>query len=218
MEVKDWITLVFAGLALIVSVISAYYANFNLTDDIRVAFTLSPYVILDDKGGLGISGEQQVTFIDSGNRDVAVIGMTLVLYKLREAPSSNSQCDEMSNIQVASLVYDFEPFILKPGEILVKTFGKTLFPEIWKDDEADKHLKDFALGGSIFGKGDTVFTCLRLSVTTPGMITDHAQIPKHYIKINDVPHKGADAPSVSLVSGSNKPYLVIHRTSTPFSE
>ncbi len=219
MNLNDWVTVILSGLALVVSVVSAYYSNFRLNDDFRVALPMPPFAVIDNKGSLGVSGAQQVTFIDSGNRDVAVTGISLVLYKLRAPPPPpiESQCNEMDKNQVPNLalVYDVEPFILEPGEILVKKFDRTLFPEIWKNSEADPSLKVYVLGGSIFGKGDIVFTCLRLSVTTPDSVIDQVQIPKHYAKIDSVPYDGSGA---SLVSSSNKPYLVIHTTSTPFND
>jgi hypothetical protein len=91
MNPKDWITLVLSGLALIVSVISAYYSNFRLTDDVRVALPMPPFVTIDSKGSLGVSGEQQVTFIDSGNRDVAVTGISLGALQIARASASSDR-------------------------------------------------------------------------------------------------------------------------------
>ena len=176
---------------------------------------MAPVVVVDDKDKLGVSGQQQITFVNSGNRDAAVTGITLVLLKLTAAPSANSQCNEGS--EVANLVYELVPFIIAPGEISVKTFDRTLFPELWKTDNANSNLKSFVLGDSIFRKGDIAFACLRLSVTTPDQVTDHALVPKHYITINDIPHNGPAASVVSFVYDSNKPYHVVRTTRTVFS-
>lgn len=215
MEAKDWITGTLAFLALVLSAATAYYTTIRQADDLRVVSSLEPVVIVDDKGKLGVSGQQGITFINSGNRDAAVTGVTLVVFKLMGPPSTNSQCNE--GRQVASLIYEVEPFIISPGEIVVKKFDRTLFPQLWMTDNIDSNLKHFVLGDSLFGKGEVVFTCLRLTVTTPDMITDHALVPKHYIAITDIPHTNPGASSVSFISDSNKPYLVVQTTHTVFT-
>jgi len=215
MQAKDWITGILAFLALVVSAATAYYTTIRQADDLRVVSSLEPVVIIDDRGKLGVSGQQEITFINSGNRDAAVTGVTLVVFKLMGPPSANSQCNEGK--QVASLVYEVEPFIIVPGGIMVKKFDRTLFPQLWMTDNIDSNLKHFVLGDSLFGKGEVVFTCLRLTVTTPDIMTDHALVPKHYIAIADIPHAGPSASSVSLISDSNKPYLVVHTTHTVFT-
>jgi hypothetical protein len=196
MTIKDYITLTISCLAFLVAAGTAYF-NVRQTDDVRIVTSPEPFVVIDDQGMLGVSGQQQITFINSGNREVAVTGITLVLFKLRAPPPVNSQCNEAADLQVANLVYDFEPIIARPGDIMIKTFDRTLFPKIWVTDTDDSQLKNFVLSPSIFGKGDIVFTCLRLSVTTPDMVTDHAFVPKHYIMIKDLPHEGSIATSVS---------------------
>jgi hypothetical protein len=215
MKAKDWITGILAFLALVVSAATAYFTTIRQADDLRVISSLEPVVILDDKARLGVSGQQQITFINSGNRDAAVTGVTLVVFKLMGSPSANSQCNE--GREVANLAYQVDAFITRPGEILVKKFDRTLFPELWMTDNVDSNLKKFVLGDSIFGKDDVVFTCLRLTVTTPDMVTDHALVPKHYIKIDGIPHNGPSASHVSFVSDSNKPYLVVQTTHTVFT-
>jgi hypothetical protein len=216
MDAKDWVTGILALLALVVSAATAYYTALRQADDLRVVSSLEPVVIIDDKGKLGISGRQEITFINSGNRDIAVTGATLVIFKLAGPPSANSQCNE--GTQVASLVYEVEPSILlKAGEIVVKKFDATLFPQLWVTDSHDSNLKYFVLGHSLFGKGEVAFTCLRLTVTTPEMMNDHALVPKHYIAITDIPHTGPSASSVSFISDSNKPYPVVQTTHTVFT-
>jgi len=209
----QYITLIISCLAFLVSAGTAYFNIIRQTDDVRLVTPQAPFVVIDDQGMLGVSGQQQITFINSGNRDVAVTGITLVLFKLRAPPPVNSQCNDAADLQVANLVYNFEPFIATPGHIVIKTFDRTLYPKIWETDTADSHLKNFVLG-PIFGKGDIVFTCLRVSVTTPDMVTDHAFVPQHYVMIKDLPHEGAVA---SSVTDSNKPYSVVRVMGTVLS-
>jgi hypothetical protein len=172
------------------------------------------------KGNLALNGAQDLTFINSGNRDIAVTGVSLVLYKLKSPPTVNAKCDEVSNVQVPTLnmVYDFQSFVLEPGDISVHKFKQTLFPQFWKDDSVDNNIKDFILGKSIFGKGDVILSCLRLSVTTPGIVTDHAMIPKHYVAVTNIPHNGPASSAVNFLSDSSKPYTVIHSTTTSLGD
>jgi hypothetical protein len=39
-----------SALALIISAATAYFTNFRISDDIRVAFSSSPFVTIDEKG------------------------------------------------------------------------------------------------------------------------------------------------------------------------
>ena len=176
---------------------------------------MEPIIIIDEKGKLGVSGQQELTFINSGNRDAAITGITLVIFKLTGPPSANTHCNEGK--QIANLIYQVEPFIAKPGEIVVKTFDKTLFPQLWMTDNNDSNLKHFLLGEALFGKGDVAFTCLRLTVTTPDLVTDQASVPKYYVAITEIPRVGPSASTVSFLSDSNKPYPIVQTTHTVFT-
>ena len=216
-NMKDWVSVTLSCLALGVSAGAAYFNIIRQTDDIRIATLPSPFVVLDDQGKIGVSGQQQITFINSGNRDAAITDLSLVLVRLKDAPPDDTQCDEAKGSAVASLLYDFEPFITRPGDIVVKTFTRTLYPDLWKTSSTDNNLKFFDLGSSMFGAKEIVFTCLRLSVTTPDKFIADVLVPKHYIPIEDVRHDGSVASSVKSVFDSNKPYRIVQKTTTLFS-
>jgi hypothetical protein len=204
-SMKDWISPILSCLALIVSAITAYFSILQQTDDVRIVTSSQPIVVFDDKGTLGLAGRRQITFINSGNRDAAVTDITLAIMRLRTSPVANSQCSELRNFQVANLVYDFEPFVVTPGEITIKTFDQTSFPQ-WKTDKVDSSRK-FLSGPSNVAKGDAVVTCLRISMTTPDMVVNDVYAPKHYVIIKDFP--SADPSPNSLLSDPNKPYPIV---------
>jgi hypothetical protein len=216
MGIKDFLSLFLAALALVISAGTGYFNIIRQSDDVRVVAQASPHIEIDNSGTLEVSGQQVVTFINLGNRDFAVTGLTMVFYKLSSPPQTDNNCDTGSNSGgVLSLVYDFEPFILKPADIIVRSFESTRFPGLWVADPKASHLKKFAYQ-SVFSKGDWVFTCLRFSITTPGVVIDHAYAPVHYIEIKDLPHTGISATQVSSFPNSNKPYPLYVLTGFPF--
>ena len=210
---KDWISTILSCLALGVSGFTAYFNILQQTDDVRIVSSSQPIVVFDDKGTLGLAGQQQITFINSGNRDVAVTDVTLAVMRLNTPPVTNSQCSELRNFQVANLVYDFEPFIVTPGQIIIKKFDQTSFPQ-WKTDKVDGSRK-FLISPSNVVRGDAVVTCLRISMTTPDMVVNDVYEPKHYVVVEDFPN--ADPSPNSLLSDPNKPYPIVLQTNNRLS-
>lgn len=216
---KDWISTTIALVALLISGATAYFSILQPTDDVRIVASSQPIVVFDDKRTLGLAGPQQITFINSGNRDVAVTDITLTVMRLDAKPVTNSQCSQLRNYQVANLVYDFEPFIVTPGKIAIKKFDATKFDQTnlpqWKTDKVDSSRK-YLVSPSNIDKGDVVVTCLRISMTTPDTIVSDVYAPKHYVTIDDFPSENPSP--TSLLLNVNKPYPIVFQKQSRLSE
>jgi hypothetical protein len=209
MNLKDLVTLTLAFLAFAVSAGTAYFNIVRKSVDVRVVTNSSPVVVLDDKGHLGVWGEPQIQFINSGNRDIAVTSVVAVFFKSSTAPTSSSDCISVANASPVSFLlnYEFKPFVVTPGDIVIKTFDSVSFADLWKSDSTDSHLIKYSLPSTYFSKDDFVFSCLRLSITTPDMVTENIYVPKHYVQIQGFPHTAFS--SLNYLSDSNKPHSVL---------
>ena len=167
-------------------------------------------------------GQQRVTFFNSGNRSAVVSGVFLSLSKLqKEAPTDTIQCNEAK--PVATLTFDFEPFVIKPGEITVKEFIETLY-NFWKTDNTDKNKKIYALGISYFSQGDVALTCLKFTVSTPHE-TSFPQLIKYSIPIDHIsydasaiPNDGSAGRAKGGIFYSQQPSSIVNKTGTLFSD
>src|SRR4051812_15680953 len=126
MAAKDWSFLSIAVLALCVSVATALFNVVLQFDDLRVVLGRNPLVEIR-ASELTVSGDQELTFINSGNRAAAITDISAVARRI-VVPGDEQVCHSPSASRFeelftfAPMELDAKPFILKAGEILfVKT-------------------------------------------------------------------------------------------------
>jgi hypothetical protein len=112
---KDWLTLGISLIALAVSALTAYYNYFRQVDDFRMVLGYElPRVMLGmDRKTILFGGSYVASFINSGNRSIAVTGVKAVVGK---GKFPKDPC----LIPQSPVPYKLEPFVVKPAEIVVK--------------------------------------------------------------------------------------------------
>jgi hypothetical protein len=116
MALKDYLTLIISTAALFVSLITAYF-TFRHIDDVRMILPdmndlAIRMKIAEDR--LSVAASQNITFINSGNRAAAIT--RVVLMKFGPFEGDETKCQ----VNMDTLNYDFEPVVIKPGEILMR--------------------------------------------------------------------------------------------------
>jgi hypothetical protein len=172
LPLKDKITISISVLALLVSGMTAYFTVARQADDLRVVIERTPAVFLTEKK-LSILSDQQLTFINSGNRPVAVTGITLVV-----SPTGlDKTCVHPD--ELFSLNYEVEPFVVKSGEITIKkmAFRKGSW---WTFEE---QFFDVPGGGSAkvstrpdMNEGDSVNACFKFRLATPDSYSEEVEL------------------------------------------
>lgn len=136
MAAKDWVAAVGAItgiLALGVSTGSAVFNYFLQKDDLRVVLDSLPEMYnagpdIVSGSGIAVRANQQITFINSGNRSAAITRIQLLAVQPEKGAEKTEDCSGGMTIATA---YDLDPFVIKPGEILLKTLRlkKNIWPE-----------------------------------------------------------------------------------------
>ncbi len=216
MELKDWLTVTLSLLALLISLTTAYFNIILTKDDIRVIAS-EPILIVDGKGVPAVLGTQQITFFNLGNRSAVVRLVSFIFKKPSEQPSEDraiSQCNEET--QQSELGYDFEPFVIEPGKVVIRQFKpEDVHPGYWQTDKIKNAIILNTGGDSYFGKGDIVFTCLKVTVTTPHE-SIYPILPRSSVTIPEIPYDGIAGKHLLLNPGN--PFPVIRKNGTLFSD
>jgi hypothetical protein len=111
-SVREWLLASFAGIGLIISLATTWLATFRTVDEVRIVFNTLPSVT-HIPGAVSISPNMKMTFINSGNRNVVLLGAVLRIIE------DEATCEKVHWDQ-ASVTLDMEPFILKASEIVIK--------------------------------------------------------------------------------------------------
>jgi hypothetical protein len=161
MAFKDWASLSFSCLALLVSVGTAYFNVFLQQDDIRVVIGSTPTFTLRNNGDIATAGDQELTFINSGNRSAAITSVTALVTRQGAPEDLLATCDGPDAYRMR---FDIEPFVIKPGEILVKKMPVSR--DLGWNDEKNGVL---VLPKSSYEAkhGDKYLACLAMNITTP---------------------------------------------------
>jgi hypothetical protein len=114
--VRDWLSLLFSLLALGISSVTAYWSIIRQIDDVRLMVTRSPSFAFDsDKNQIKIHTEQILTYINLGNRPVAINGIRLWINQpnidLDKNEPRNKCFDSGPFVWVAA---DTDPVVLNP--------------------------------------------------------------------------------------------------------
>jgi hypothetical protein len=121
MEVKDWITLIFSFSAIVVSLASVYITTFRRIDDFRVALPYTFDANVDrEKSETTITGSIDVVLVNNGNRSVAVTNAGIGV--IESDNIKNNECVGEGSGSGSFRYYEFDPFVVKTGEVIVRRF------------------------------------------------------------------------------------------------
>jgi hypothetical protein len=137
MRIEGWagvIGTITGVLALIVAALTAYFTIFQQLDELKVAIGHAPAVAIRPNGDLWIIGPLEITFINSGNRSVAVTDAWALATRLKSPDAKPADCDGQ---EWRGSAFKLDEFILKPGEIELKKLGpvSNCFFVTWKREK-----------------------------------------------------------------------------------
>ena len=113
--IKDFIGPTISIVALVVSLCSLWLTYRTIEDfSISIGSDL-PIPNPTEDNELIIHGPKWITFINSGNRSIAVMNVNLSVLQTKELQPSTKDCTDSVHVHVA-----IEPFVAKPGEVLIK--------------------------------------------------------------------------------------------------
>lgn len=104
---KDTLTTSLSGIALAVSLISAYFTVLRVSEDVRMVVTRFPQITIESPDSISVSNEFQLAFINSGNRPAVIIRASLFV---DQGSSEGGQCDILRGTH----------FLLKGDPLVVK--------------------------------------------------------------------------------------------------
>jgi hypothetical protein len=112
---KDPITISFGAVALVVSLLTAYFTYFRTVDDIRVFVGVdSPkYDFPNGEELVRIRHEHVLTFANAGTRAVGIVQLELAVQEV----NGSDICDLSSR----RINYDIEPFVVPAAQVVVKS-------------------------------------------------------------------------------------------------
>lgn len=218
-EKKDFIALAFSGLALFVSVASAYFNIFRVEEKVslivqreplarKVADVDSLYIPQDEEG--------EVILINPGNRPVAILSIEL-LYAQPESPESQPDC---SIGGIARFRTTFAAIVVKPGDVVVRAIKISKpYTFIPSDILAKQKLNVFFFPAANKNKGKDdilIDACLDVSVATPTTSLDASTFPiSRYHAIKDGWYWNFEGNEGPLLT---KPKILLDKTYTIFAQ
>lgn len=117
MALKDWVSVGISCAALGVSLTTAYYSVLLEKDDLRVLIGRLPQSEILADQSVEISGSQEFTFINLGNRAALITALGAVLIRIASADAEATCTGSSFPFGVS---FESDPFVLKPGEINFK--------------------------------------------------------------------------------------------------
>jgi hypothetical protein len=146
----------------------AYFTIVRQVDDVRVVIGDPPQVYVTRKV-LEASGEQELTFMNAGNRNAAVSSIKAMATKMEKGQTELPKCETEETFPI---FFKTDSFGIKPGEVIVVKLG--LYEGYWKK-------KDEGFVGDNtffhFTDGDMFLACLSVSIATPDSFYRNKVIP-----------------------------------------
>jgi hypothetical protein len=201
--VKDWVGIAISCVALTVSAGSAYFNVLLQRDDIRVVVGRSPFVEVGNEGQLTLAGDQDLTFINSGNRQAAITNFGVFSFFVKDQASDDASCFRPLQFPLV-LPYEVKPLVLKPGEVML------FKAELKNPGNPWKKAKDGGLTidkKGLLKSGEIYVVCLGLTLITPDNYTEQWRRPVFKLAIGD----SSEAKLVPLFQ-KDKPLIVLART------
>jgi hypothetical protein len=209
MALKDWVSVGISCVALGVSVSTAYFNVFLQKDDLRVVIGRPPWVQMtrDKEPEIEVIGEQELTFINLGNRTAAVtfIGASIVPMRAAKSPDA---CERNDNVLlVYTLGFDTEPFVIKAGEIVHVQATPQSIDRRKKGQNLDIPRKTYEPKD-----GEVLLACLRLRIITPDSYVNEWEKAAYTFTVSET----SPAEEKALFN-EKEPLSILRQTRTIFS-
>jgi hypothetical protein len=145
LTVKDWITIGLSTLALFISGATAYFTVLQQSEDLEATVTDAPSVNVGAKEDFSVRGALELTFVNNGNKPVAIVDATLFLNQVGKDYSS-----ECFGVNVGTVNLTTAAIVLKPSEVVIKRF-ETPQGDVrdFKIDEENKKVERFNMNGCV---------------------------------------------------------------------
>jgi hypothetical protein len=197
---RDWLAVGISLFSLAISALTAFNAVLLKKDDVR--FVVGDALrVMRDKNQFTLSETQELTFINSGNRQAVVSSIMGMLVLVAGPGSASAQCSQKMPL-FKSIFLKADPLVLKPGEIQVVQ-AKVLSEYPWKNENGWMRFKE---DGVVEGAANYV-VCLDLFVTTPDSAAAEWIQPLY-----ELPSKGDSSDSFD----KKEPLKVLERTRIAF--
>jgi hypothetical protein len=185
LEPKDYISISISVVALLATLFTLYKTYVETDDDLAFIIDKLPDFRITKGDGdnlfITLSARHNVTFINSGNRSAAILGMTIAATADTPANADPKRCPEMN------YSYDLKPTVVKGSEIIsvptqlaeVKSRNSTNLPEgsvpVYRASSEVK--SPFAT---------VVWTCLTIEAVLPDQPIIRIQKPfANYIQLDE---------------------------------
>jgi hypothetical protein len=156
----EWLAMGVSGLSLAISAFMAFNSVLIQRDDIRFV-PGGALDIIRDKNVFTLPEVQEFAFVNSGNRQAVISGISGMLVLVYAPGDAAAQCNRRPLLR-KSIYLDAKPVILKPGDIqVVQAKVQEAYP--WKRDKGTMMFKE---DGKTEGAADYV-VCIQAIVTTP---------------------------------------------------
>jgi hypothetical protein len=142
------------------------YLNFRTIDDVRVMVgSIGVQTTREGGNEVSLSAPDSITFINSGTRQVAVLGAGLGVeedYTLIGIEACRSE-------RMNALPLNLDSFVLRPGEIVIKS--TSFVSDVFRKKEADK--SEIKFSNDVVGFS----LCILTSIVTPDSVVERASVP-----------------------------------------
>jgi hypothetical protein len=173
-SVREWLLALFAFVGLVLTAITTYFATIRTIDEVRVVVNNVPSISWTGNKGR-FESKLGMTLVNSGNRSAAI---TAIFFEINK---DASDCESLGDS--VRLGFSSEAFVLKPGEVVVKSLNYSKeststfrFPKLVVSADLDSAVADLgddkAKDGSPrsplwFESGYNVAVCLGITYVTP---------------------------------------------------
>ena len=207
-------TRVMSIMALLISLLTAYFNIIRRTDEMSVVIDNFPIVYIDsDSGNLGLGGlQQRFTFINSGSDSMAVTEEGISV-------GEKTECEPL-----IGLSYDIAPVVLKSGEIISQALHKVKQEQLrgWKRSETKGDDAEI-LDPKVFKPqvNNEMYVCAFFTiVSSSAHLTERKMVPlyKGKLKIMSQSTPLLDAVrDLEYFFDTDRPITIYHRYGTIFN-
>jgi hypothetical protein len=167
-EVKDFISLAFSAIALVVSFGTAYFSVLRVEEHVSVIIKKEPVAYKSADGNslyVKKSEEGQFLFVNSGNRPAVVLWMEII-FGQPTAPKAKPNCFAAG---VARFRPDFSPIVIKPNDVAVAAIRIGVPHKFLTTDLAPKESGETFVFTETGGTADDVLVdeCLEVAIAAP---------------------------------------------------
>jgi hypothetical protein len=214
MAQREWPGFVGMASGLVGAFIAAgvfYFTVIRQVDDVRVVIGDPPVVYISESGKtLESNGEQELTFMNAGNRHAAISNIKGMVIPIEKGESSLPKCQIEDTLSIS---FKPESFVMKPGEVIV---SKLLLQEgFWKRKKKE--------GGYIadntffsFENASSFLVCLVVSVTTPDAFDRDMLKPAFKYTLFNVRKTTGETKIFEPLFEQNRPITLLKKASTIF--